>query len=157
LLLEFLAGMGIAALFQTGWTAHPALRILATVVAIMILAHFPGTGPHWQGWQRTLTYGVAAMLLVGAAVAGPLQLPLRRLWVALGASSYALYICHIPAVIVVGAIWKRTVTGFDLGSFTAVASVAVVLVSVAIHYGAERPVTRYLNRRIARLAPQPGD
>jgi exopolysaccharide production protein ExoZ len=155
LLLEFLAGIGIATLYQMGWTARPVLRILAVVVAVIILAQFPGTGPHWQGWQRTLTYGIAATLLVAAAVAGPLKLPFRRLWLALGASSYTLYICHIPAVVVVGAIWKRTVAGFDLPAFVTLATVVIVPASVAIHYYAERPFTRYLNRRIARLATPP--
>ena len=87
--------------------------------------------PYPLGWHRSLVFGTASALLLAGVVAlerlGQQCFP--RPLVALGDSSYSLYLSHIPVLGAVGLLWRHfAVAPSPLGHMVALASTFVLAV-----------------------------
>lgn len=148
--LEFVAGMGIALARDTGGRPGIILRTVLAAVAIRML-HDDLTQ---DGVERAFALGVPAAMLVMAAVFGPeprLPAPLARTLVLLGDASYALYLFHPFAL----RATRLMLSGAGIGpaAYIAIATVAAVVLAVAVHLVFERPVMRYLRGRLEKGRP----
>jgi len=149
IILEFLAGMGLAKLYLSGKRIGrlEAIALLALAVAVAVAA---------SGWPETpivIAFGIPALLLAAAAIlhseAGESG-PLRRFGEALGDASYALYLSH---PFVVNGIDRLLGAGAGALIVALAASIAFALI---FHRYIEAPVTLWLNRR-AGERPRPLD
>ena len=128
LLLEFLAGAWIGALWQRGWLAlsqRQALCVAASAIAALAATAPLGTATVDQ--YRALVWGVPALLLLATAVAREADI---RIWPRLGARfgdvSYSLYLVHGLAIAVVAKA-----LGFSASSGTGM-QVVFVVTSLAV-------------------------
>lgn len=143
--LEFVAGMGIALARDTG--GRPGI-ILRTVLAAVAIRMLYDDLTH-DGIDRAIALGVPAAMLVMAAVFGPeprLPRPVSRLLVLLGDASYALYLFHPFALR--GTRLMLSGTEVAPSAYIVISMLAAVALSVVVHLGFERPVLRYLRRRL---------
>lgn len=155
IILEFAAGMGLAALVP-GARCDSALGRLAVglsgVVALAAVALVPVFFPTSS---RLLTHGLPALIVVASAlVLHNSGVSWSNRWmIALGNASYSLYLTH---PFVTQATQKL---GKSLGLSPAVALagalltfVLVCLVGVATHLWLEKPLTAFVKQRTQRLA-----
>ena len=149
IMLEFLMGMGLAALFATGWRigAGIAASCLAVGVVAMLV-----TGEFGRGVPRIVALGVPALLIVGGALmlegAGRVRnWPRLRL---VGDASYSIYLTHAWVLSLVGQAWSRLhldqLPGGWVGYIVA-ASVASVLAGLLLYRLVELPFQAVLRRR----------
>jgi peptidoglycan/LPS O-acetylase OafA/YrhL len=148
-LLVFVFGMGLALLRERGWAAPGWLRLLAGGAAIAAIALIPA--PRDES-ALDLAYvawcGIPAMLVTLAVLGGEWRVPFARAVGRLGDMSYALYLLHIP----MGWLWMLTYRrlfrpeGPWLFFLTLMA--ATLIASWLFHVHVERPLTRWLNRRL---------
>lgn len=151
IVLEFAAGAGLALLHRRGLALPAWLRLLLLVAALALLASTPPLAEA-TGWITLLHHGGAALALMAAAVLGPLSLPRPRLWDRLGDVSYALYLWHLPLMIVASYVlrWlKVPYAGAGQWLFIAGTTAVSLAAALVIHVAVERPLTRWLNRRFA--------
>jgi peptidoglycan/LPS O-acetylase OafA/YrhL len=156
IILEFLFGVGLAALFRRGIVLSgraAIVAILAGAIGLFIAPLWPVAGSA----LRPLTEGVPAALLVAAAasLSGGTPSPIGRLLVLGGDASYALYLSHPFSINLVVLVWQKLHLAAPWW-FALSAIAAALLVSVAVHLALERPLTRWLHRRLdARGAEKP--
>ena len=149
IILEFLAGMGLAQIYIRGVRiGRPAMAALAALAVIIA-----GTGTIWPDAPRLIAYGVPALLLAAAFILRP-EAPqrggVRHFGEALGDASYALYLSHPFAVNGVGLL-------LGTGPFVLLLALAGSIgFAMIFHRWVERPVTEWLNQR-AGERPQPLD
>lgn len=158
LLLEFAAGCLIASCyFQRKITTAWAYVALAGAVLWLgwLVTHgvetgdpIPSKGMNWLWTQRAFYFGVPSALLVFAAV--HLEKNGFRGWpgfaVALGDSSYCLYLSHMLIIRhVENGFFALGLRSPDL--VLALALLAVLLIAHAIHLTIERPLHQFLTRR----------
>jgi len=148
ILLQYVAGMGVALLVARGVQLPSRLRAVMIIFGTALFlcqltAHFP----HWQGWERTLSGGIPALLVFSGCVLGPMKLPLGRVWEVLGDISYSLYVWHMPILVVLMHLYTRVGLPYSAFGYAIGALVVVYAASAASYYVFERPVTRYLNAR----------
>lgn len=149
-LLLFVAGLGAGLLFDAGRTAPLWLRALAAAAAPAMLAFGPAPREQliefdWLAWA-----GVPGLLLFLAVAGGPIPPRLARLSSRFGDISYAIYLLHIPfahAWMQVFNVWMPH-PGGSLGYMAAGLPLLLVL-SFAFHRWVERPVSGWLNARLA--------
>lgn len=148
IVLEFAAGMGIAALRRKGLRLHGALRIAVAMAGAALLvaaAHFPGTD---GAWSSVLWRGGAAVLLMLAAGCGRegiVPLPPVKALAAVGDASYALYLVH-PFVI---RGMREAVLRLGLHSpalYIALALAGSVIAALLLYRFFEKPATRLARR-----------
>jgi peptidoglycan/LPS O-acetylase OafA/YrhL len=144
-LLEFLAGMGLAyavrADFKLPMKVSVALGGLGAIGLLTI--PFTAVGRGFYG-ARALEWGIPAVMLVGAAtmledkLGGKIPLWLLKL----GDASYSLYIFHALIILVVVRVLYRTPIR-NLGEIPTVLLFLVISVlgALAIHRYLERPLT----------------
>ncbi|HWK48159.1 MAG TPA: acyltransferase [Stellaceae bacterium] len=149
--LLFAMGMAAAWLYRRQRVPLPA------VLAVLGPLLFFGAGMEevWIGWLpidlRSLVYGLGSMLSLLAYAdlerRGRLRVPAAL--VLLGEASYALYLVHLPVLVLLAKLSTR-LPGRDaipLGVSYAVFVVTTVLIGVMFHLVVERPLLRRLNRR----------
>lgn len=153
IVLEFTGGMGIALLHGCGVRLSAPLRLALLALAVaLVLPDWAGPGAGNAGWNRTVTWGVAGWLVLSAAVLGPCRLPAAPLWNWGGDVSYALYLVHMPLLMVAQFVWRHfrlpygpaQAWAFALGMI-----LASLLAAAVLHALFERPVTRWFNARLA--------
>jgi exopolysaccharide production protein ExoZ len=147
--LEFVAGSVIAAVILRRTVAVPWAWGAIGLVAWSIAA------AHDQSLiapdvAEVLRYGVPSALIVLAVAAQDLRhpsfdAPALRLF---GDASYAVYLVHLPVIIVAIRLGKQVHIEPTTWSLLAVAAVATA-VGILFHIVVERPVTRYLTGRFA--------
>lgn len=154
LLLEFLGGALVAEL----WARRPggALRNGAVLLAGLVLLAMLGPGVSAEDpWQRSLGFGVPAVLIVsGAAGLGPF-LARRPLAERLGDASYAIYLFHTFVVVAMGQAWLMLPALHGALSALLFVALALVLASglgVVLHLAVERPLQRWLMRHLSGKA-----
>jgi exopolysaccharide production protein ExoZ len=154
-ILEFWAGLVLAAGWRGGLFAHRwALPLLGTALALWIAA-LAATAPDWGD---TALYGPPAVLLVAlvlAAEARPGGVTDRPLLRHLGDASYSIYLWHTLAISVTAKLAEK----LALPPLTAVPLhiVGGVVVGLAGYALIERPLMARLHRpRYRRGAPVPG-
>ena len=146
IILEFLGGIAIAALFMTGRRLPAWGPILC---ALLGAAAFVGTG-HFLGHHggRFVHNGIAAILVGASLVLAPeSRRPgfIRRSLQAGGDASYTLYLLHTFTINLVTIVWRS----FGLGlPWVGVVAGVVLSISVAMIFyrWVERPVTDALHR-----------
>ncbi len=166
MILLFVAGMGIATLRLEGVALPFRLRLSMAIAALALLAldpfdlmRDPLAIVQLLDFTRGAAWGVPAMLLVAAAALRPndpagqaseASAPWRLL-VALGEASYALYLIHPFVFRPVHALAIRLGLVPLMGPwpYLALLVVAACAVSLAVHWLAERPITAYLQARLA--------
>ncbi len=145
IVLEFAAGMAIAALRGRGLSlgTGPRLGLVALGVAVLLVA---AQAPELSGsWSTTVWRGSAATLLVLAAACGPPRseeplVPLQAL-AAVGDASYALYLVHPFVIRGLREIMVRLGFGWPL-LFMVLALAASVAAALLVHLLFEKPATR---------------
>jgi peptidoglycan/LPS O-acetylase OafA/YrhL len=148
-LLVFVFGMGLAVLRERGVAVPGWLRLAAGGAAIAAIALIPAPADQtaldlaYVGWC-----GIPAMLVTLAVLGGDWRVPFARTVGRLGDMSYALYLLHVP----MGWLWMLTYRrvfrpeGPWLFFLTLLA--ATLAASWLFHAHIERPMTRWLNRRL---------
>ena len=163
ILLDFALGAAVAQLRQGGlrwptWARGAALLLGAALLVLEPLRVFStGVGVTVANdWPRVAAAGVPCAVILAAVVLGPDWRPRAlRPAVVLGDASYALYLVHPFALILMEkavvklALWPRLG-----GGVLAVATVALaVAMALAVFRFVERPLTEAVRRGLARLAP----
>jgi exopolysaccharide production protein ExoZ len=97
----------------------------------------------------------AAAMVAGAALCRrdlPSRLPLPAFMVLLGDSSYALYLFHPFAMMLPSHLFGRFLPpAVALHFYFALMIGSCIVSAIVIHLMVERPITRFLQKRIARL------
>jgi exopolysaccharide production protein ExoZ len=148
IILEFVAGMGLALAVAAGLSLPGWLRLTLVAVACVAL-HAQAGGP--LTW-RVVSFGIPGALLVAAAVSGKRperNEPAMRSLTRLGDASYAMYLFH-PFV-----MRGFTLLGVRLGTHSETSGIVYVVLSLAvaqlcalaINAGFERKLTAMLRSR----------
>ncbi len=146
-MLEFLSGLWLGHAIARGATAPTVAAYFAIALAVSGFAWSQGYAP--QGMNRMLWWGVPAFLLVGGLVMLEGKLPIPRVLIALGASSYSLYLTHTFVVIGAGVLLK------SLGGTGIMHNMAIVILGVGaslvtgefFHRYVERPLMQRSQRK----------
>ncbi len=147
--LEFVAGSAIAALVLGRTVSAPwAWGVIGFVAWVVAAAHDQSLIA--PDVAEVLRYGVPSALIVLAVAVQDLRrpsfhAPLLRL---LGDASYAIYLAHLPVIIVAIRLGKRIHIEPTTWTLLVIALIATVA-GVVFHIVLERPVTRYLTGRFA--------
>lgn len=152
--LEFAMGAIIALLLMRGVVLGRATRITMIAAGLLIwlvpVSWFADmSGPGFYTLPRLAIWGVGAVLIVAAAVMGPTTF--RSVWsrtlVALGDSSYALYLLHPFVFVLIKAVLVK-VTIPQLLCWPAVFMIAALAITAAalFHRFAEDPVILFLRK-----------
>lgn len=159
IVLEFVAGMGIALAHRRGIRLPRLGQLTMLVTAFVILfadpmgaSAKPDTWITPNDWVRLFCWGLPATLMMAAlmlssAAEKPAEGRLARFWVQLGDASYALYLIHPFVIVGLRKIWLTTGAHQALG-FWPMVGLALVLSIVAAFLAyrlIEKPVTRALN------------
>lgn len=146
IVLEFLLGMGIAAI-PARHAAGPRAGIAVAAAGALLLAAsllVPGLAGEAD---RLLIWGVPAALVVCGAIQAP---QLRSPWLGyLGDASYSIYLIQVLSI---PGIYKAMALLPDIAgpdAITAICLVASVAAGCLLHAWVEKPVTRMI---VARLA-----
>jgi peptidoglycan/LPS O-acetylase OafA/YrhL len=147
ILLEFYFGTVIGLLFIKGVTVTRPLSFIAIIIAIAAIGM---TGNVIQGgWTRVVCWGLpGAAILIGAVSLERTGLTVPRFLVALGNSSYSLYLTHpfvLPVFGKLGFAWhvSEKVSPFTFGLLAFVTS---LFVGHAVYRFVERPAIRLLSK-----------
>jgi peptidoglycan/LPS O-acetylase OafA/YrhL len=153
--LQFGAGMvlGLCYLSPAGRglmrPRSPALMVLAMVAASAAIVAWPLS----EGLVRVGEWTALSMLIVWAAVSCRHdQGWLARGGLALGNSSFSLYLVHNPVMLIILAVTMRLGFRFEAPGALALFLTFAVLVSVGVGLGVhiliERPLIRYVDRLV---------
>lgn len=148
LLLEFLAGVIIGALYTRGFILNSTLAGVVIAVSIVLFVGFETS--LLTGGSRVITWGVPAILWVTATLSlernGKIgQLNSLQL---IGDASYSIYLSHILTIEVVELLW--TISGWQTATLTAqltflaLCLVASTLVGIVAYNMIERPSLKLL-------------
>jgi exopolysaccharide production protein ExoZ len=151
LLLEFVAGIGIAHWYMSGYRFSTIACILAVVTSILL---FAASAPVYEESMRGVMWGVPAALLVGAsAFLGRNGMwPKSRVMTLLGASSYSLYLSHYLALEALNKAWNLAGLPFGAG-FLIVGLLSCIVGGILVHLVVEVRIARLFGRRNTTLAP----
>ena len=147
LLLEFLAGAGLARAWARGPFAagRPGLGLAAIALGVSLIAAQQAVGFQSDFWRPVVWGGPGFLILYGAlrweasgGLAGPIAAGLGRI----GDASYSLYLCHLPVVAVVLASTPALPGPIRV----ALTIPCALLVGLACHAVVERPMTRALRK-----------
>ncbi|MGQ4272850.1 acyltransferase family protein [Terrihabitans sp. B22-R8] len=151
IILEFLMGIGLAALFLHGGRLSAVQAgMLGFAGSALLLFVGPLTG--WTGdGERALSSGLPALMICAAFALGPDirdDMPINRFAVLLGTASYCLYLSHPFTLNAVERIWIRISTG-PASMFLLAACLTSIAVSVALYFLMERPLLNQMSRLAA--------
>lgn len=148
-LLVFVFGMGLAWLRERGRRLPSSLRLAAAGAAVGAILLIPAPpNESALGFDYVAWCGIPAMLATAAVLGGDMRVPCERAANRLGDMSYALYLLHIP----MGWLWvltyRRLLRPEGPWLFFLTLMGATLAVSWLFHARIERPLTRWLNRRL---------
>jgi exopolysaccharide production protein ExoZ len=150
LTLEFIFGAIIALLFMRGFSLHSWIAVGCMVLgAAVIILRVPGSD-----WARIATWGLSSgLILAGALSLERLDPRIPRLMLALGASSYSLYLAHPFVMAAFGKAWAI----LRLSSIPPIVpGVIAFCLALAVGHGVflvvEKPLTEWLKRSHGRSA-----
>lgn len=166
--LEFVMGACVGYLYRTrkmpafAWVGGAGILAATLVWVASSLPSVAMTDLSKRDIVRILQFGIPAACIVYGAVGWEARRPSSApTWlVGLGDASYATYLWHVPLSLVLGALVARAhVRGIVADTFAQVGTIAVILgVSIVAYRFFERPVTMWLNARIAAArAPNDGE
>jgi exopolysaccharide production protein ExoZ len=148
ILLEFYLGAVIAFLYLKGLClSRPwALALIASGIATILLTENVDQGQ----WPRVIFWGLpGGALLLGAVSLERAGLITPRLLVALGNSSYSLYLLHPFLMPALGKTWTAFHLGNTLSPFVLFFSgfSIAILAGHAAYLAIEKPITLWLSQR----------
>jgi peptidoglycan/LPS O-acetylase OafA/YrhL len=144
IILEFLFGIGLAALYLSGvrLSGFVRLGLVAAGVALMMAGEAAGLRGEVGRW---LLWGVPAALIAAGFILGP-DFAVTRFTQALrlgGDASYSLYLSHLFSLRAIGLVWPML--GVTNGwAFIAVAGAGSIIAAVLIYLLVEKPMLRLL-------------
>jgi exopolysaccharide production protein ExoZ len=119
IILEFLYGVVLGSLFMSKKlrSGRAPLGLLLGGAALLLLTGLIDVkyGANGQAASRAFIWGLPAAAIVAGAAFGSAELKQRwhQLSMALGDSSYSLYLSHIFALPVIGLLWRHSGLGFS--------------------------------------------
>ena len=150
IILEFLMGIALAALFLQGARLSRAAGLSLAIAGFGLLCLF-----YQLGWQqpdlRFIWAGLPAFLVCAGLALSDMRTSHNaayRLLVLCGSASYALYLSHLFTVKLIGALWRKFALGMPW-LYLATACGAAVFISVIIYLAVEMPMLTWISRRIA--------
>lgn len=168
-LVYFLIGMTIRLTFQSLADGKP-LPIQAfgfTLISLAAYLRYNSTSVHELIYRfgavsviSLIFFGIAAneagLLEIRSKIARKLAwlVALNPVAVVMGKISYSTYLCHIPVFSLVVGLGLASNPGYnrhDLAAWTLLATLLVIPASLLLHYGFEKPVTRWGNKLIVRF------
>ena len=155
ILLEFLAGVFVALLYERGLRVSRALAL--ALLALGFLGFYPREVGVEPNLARAALCGLPAALLVMAATMAPVTASGRwAVWgMAVGDASYSLYLAHPFVLRPLRVVWlKAAGPRLDL-VFVALAVLGAVAVSLALYQVVERPLSAWLQGLLKRDVPRP--
>jgi peptidoglycan/LPS O-acetylase OafA/YrhL len=147
MLFEFLFGMLAAALTNRAWSGAGSGWLLTLGLALAI-ASIPLTG---TGWDRALIYGVPSFLIVIALAVRPQTR--AGLLTLLGDASFSIYLTHQPILSALGKGLQRFAPEINGDLAVALSVALLVAIGAATYLLLERPVIRWLKRRLRKPRP----
>jgi peptidoglycan/LPS O-acetylase OafA/YrhL len=153
IILEFALGSLIALAYLRGVTLSRITRLMLITLALVLWLTVPvswftdTSGPGFYSWTRLLIWGTGAVLIVAAAALGStfIHSSLSRMIVALGDSSYTLYLLHPFLFLLVKAVLtKLTVPEFLLWPLVLAIAFFSIASAALIYRLAESPILAYL-------------
>jgi peptidoglycan/LPS O-acetylase OafA/YrhL len=144
LLLEFVAGMALARFSRQ----LPAWTCLVGVALLI--------GLHPFGLPRVIGFGIPAVIICSSFLSAESRMPRIGVLKIVGDSSYAIYLVHFFTLGTARAFWQLF---FEVNyAFMVFAMLVTIVISIMLHIGFERPVTRILtawSRKFAGKDNQP--
>jgi peptidoglycan/LPS O-acetylase OafA/YrhL len=146
LLAEFYLGSIIAFLFLAGFSLPSNIAIVSIVLSVIVI--LVAGEPADQNWQRVLWWGLPCAIILASAVSlERISIRVPKILVALGASSYSLYLIHPFVLPAFGKAWSLMHLG-KAPPFVAglLAFTAALIVGHSVHVWFEKPMTKWLLR-----------
>ncbi|MBU7579799.1 MAG: acyltransferase, partial [Porphyrobacter sp.] len=129
--LMFLVGAGLALWREGGGRAPPAIRWLALLAIVPVLASVPVPAEvEAMGFDVLLWCALPAFLLAFAVLAGPLAVPAPAFIDRAGDVSYAIYLLHVPVAWFWLWFWGR-LPFFDAGPWDYLVSALVAVLGLS--------------------------
>lgn len=160
-LLEFLAGMGLAVLvgsrIEIGVLDHrlaPALLLLLALIAFLV---YPFV--EYSDLPKVMTLGGPSFIIVVACVlserAGKVPKIIKRLSF-LGDSSYSLYLIHILVISLLIPHGRALAETEQIGPHAMIAyfSIVSVIAGICLYYLVERPILTWMSGKRKRDQPE---
>ena len=144
---EFLFGFLVARCYRDP-RKSTVLLVLALLVCWIMLPEFQLLHPYGAGFDRALSWGMLAVVVVLSATLIENRWPIGPIPFLgpLGDASYALYLIHVPAF----AVINRILVAMDLRLAAAASSAMMLLgavgIAVVLHRLIEKPLTVKLHR-----------
>lgn len=159
IILEFIAGMGIALLVERDRRLQPAPALGTAAIALGLLVASDAVDSATVERWRLLVWGLPSALLLYAVVSLERHV-VGRFWYLprlLGDASYALYLSHGFVLPILAVIFSRLGLAGPAwgGPLFALAILASIAVGIATHLWVERPVTEWLSHRRRGATPLP--
>jgi exopolysaccharide production protein ExoZ len=147
ILLEFYLGTAIAFLFMKGFSLPRHFAVAAIILGISTIFL---TGDVDLGkWTRVICWGLSGgVLLLGVISLEHAGMKVPKLFVALGDSSYSLYLVHPFLVPAIGKVWMKLHLSERLSPafLFFVAFICSIVAGYVLYLLIEKPITRWLSR-----------
>lgn len=158
IVMEFLFGIGLAAVYLSGFRLEKWISALlvAAAVGLMVLAKAMRADVDYWNW-RFVWMGVPAFILCAGLTLVRNQgvaHGVKKILVLGGDASYVLYLSHPFVINVVGLVWSKLKIHGNI-AYIAIAMGAAVIGSILIHVYFERALSRWLTRLIFRSSRRP--
>jgi len=147
ILFEFYLGVAIAFLYMKGFSLQRNLAVAAIILSISTI--FVTGDVNVGKWTRVICWGLPGGVLLLSAISLELAgVKVPRLFVALGDSSYSLYLIHPFLILTVGKVWALLHLSKLLSpAFTFFVGFSCSIVAGYVLYLViEKPITRWLLR-----------
>ncbi len=155
--LDWVLNAGLASEFLFGFLAARCYRdpfrsglLCATALAVcwLMLPEFRLLHPYGAGFDRALSWGMLALLLILSSAFTEHRFPIRNIPLLgpLGDASYALYLIHVPAFAVVNRIMLASGVEFAPVANCAILLLAATGIAVILHRLVEKPLTVKLQK-----------
>ena len=165
IVLEFALGMGIALAHRGGVRLSNIAALALAAPALAILVHdpmhsaaeaFDALDPN--GFLRLFSWGAPMAALFAAIVLrgkAPRATPAMRIAAAVGDASYALYLFHPLAIIVLRKLWLAGhFERFGFWPLVIAATLASIALALAIYRWVEKPLTAVAQAWLVRRTPE---
>jgi exopolysaccharide production protein ExoZ len=153
MLLEFLLGAAIGFMFLAGLRLSRLAAAMAIVAALIAIGL---SGNELSPWGRVVWWGLPnGAILLGALSFEGAGFKAPRPLVALGDSSYSLYLVHPFVIPVFGKLWAMFLLASAVSPIVlfVLAFGSSLLVGHVMYAAVERPITKWLTRNSPTLGP----
>jgi exopolysaccharide production protein ExoZ len=144
LIMEFYLGSIFAFLFLAGFSLPSGLAIVAIVLSIAgILIAGDAVS---ENWKRLVLWGIPCGIILAGAVSLERIVSVPKILVALGASSYSLYLVHPFVLAAFGKAWSLMHLSAKVPAIIPglIAFSTALIVAHGVHLWLEKPMTKWL-------------